>query len=93
MRFHPRQLIKSKGDVVAVEKGQAMSDGTGRHARMIIRVGTEKLLAQRDCARRERDAFHHVIDVLVHLEDGPRGEDYRSAQRVAWQGARESLRG
>jgi hypothetical protein len=69
-----------------------MSDGTGRHAEMITRIGTEKLLAQRNCARRERDALHHVIDVLVYLKDGPHGRDYEVAQRAAWQGARESLR-
>ena len=70
-----------------------MSDGSGRHAQMITRVGTEKLLAQRNCARREREALHRVIDVLVYLKDGPRGEDYDLAQRAAWQAARESLRG
>jgi hypothetical protein len=59
---------------------------------MITRVGTEKLLAQRNCARRERDALHHVIDVLVYLKDGPRGEDSDVAQQAAWQAARESLR-
>jgi hypothetical protein len=70
-----------------------MSDGSGRHAQRITRVGTEKLLAQRNCARRERDELHHVIDVLVHLKDGPRREDYDVAQRAAWHAARESLRG
>ena len=70
-----------------------MSDGTGRRARMITRVGTEKLVEQRNCARRERDELHRVIEVLVYLKDGPRGEDYDVAQRAAWQAARESLRG
>jgi len=70
-----------------------MSDGTGKHARMMTRVGTEKLLAERNSARRERDALHDVIDALVCLEDGLHGVDYQVAHRAAWQGARESLRG
>jgi hypothetical protein len=76
-----------------IGKGRVMSDGTGRHERMRTRVGTEKLLAERNCARRERDALHDVIDVLVCLKDGPHGADYQVAHRAAWQGARESLRG
>src|SRR2546421_9261793 len=92
MQFRPRQSIRVIGRCRVDRKRTVMSDGTGRHARMRTRVGTEKLLAQRNCARRERDALQHVIDVLVYLKDGPRGEDYDVAQRAAWQAARESLR-
>lgn len=52
--------------------------------RFVTRQKHEKLQA-------ERDAYRYVLEELVRLKDGPRGELYERDKPAAWQAARDAL--
>lgn len=69
-----------------------MSDGTGKADREHGRVSVERLMAQRETARTERDRLYAVVRELVGVHDGPRDSTYAASKSAAWQKAREAVR-
>lgn len=69
-----------------------MSDGSKRTEREQARSSMERLYAQRDTARTERDRLYEVVLELVAVHDGTRGATYAAEKAAAWQRAREALR-
>lgn len=70
-----------------------MSDGSKRTEREQARSSMERLYAQRDTARADRDRLLEVVLELVQVHDGLRGATYAAEKAAAWTAAREALRG
>ncbi len=68
-----------------------MSDGSSRVSREETRVALERVIGQRDEARRRCDLLQGVIDKLVRVHDGPNSIYYAGALRRAWQAARDVM--
>jgi hypothetical protein len=68
-----------------------MHNGTDRHAEHQDRVSTERLIAQRNQARLERDDLHLILKELVRLKLAPNSAHYKAVRIAAWQAARNAI--